>query len=103
MYQIALNDQFAAFVDRVLADGNWDSADDLVMYALSSVMDELRRDEHIDQDALRNAIQIGIDQADRGDAIEGPIVLDRLRAKLHASRKQPTCGSRDIGPDLFEG
>lgn len=58
------------FVDRVLANGNWDSADDLVMYALSSVMDELRRDEHIDQDAMRNAIQIGIDQADCGEVKE---------------------------------
>jgi hypothetical protein len=34
------------------------------------VESELRMDEIMDQDTLRKAIQIGIDQADRGELVE---------------------------------
>lgn len=45
------------------------------------VENELRLDEHTDLDALRKAIQIGIDQADRGEVVDGPTVMKQLRDK----------------------
>ena len=54
------------------------------------VENELRLDEPTDLDALRKAIQIGIDQADRGEVVDGPTVMKRLRDKLEATRKQLT-------------
>ncbi len=88
--QVTLPDEIAAFVDRVLAEKKWDTIDNLVAYALLQVESELRHDEHTDLDALRKAIQIGIDQADRGEVVDGPSVMKRLRDKLEAARKQPT-------------
>ena len=32
---------------------------------------------------------VGIDQADRGEVVDGPTVMARLRDKLEAARKQP--------------
>jgi hypothetical protein len=89
-YQITLTDEFAAFVDRVLAEKKWDDVDHLVMYALGYVEAELEADAHQDIDALRKAVQIGIDQADRGELVDGEITMKRLRDKLEAARKQPS-------------
>ena len=66
-YQIALPDEVAAFVDRVLAEKKWDAVEDLVTYALGYVEAELEADSDVDIGALRKAVQIGIDQADRGE------------------------------------
>ncbi len=88
-YQIALPDEVAAFVDRVLAEKKWDAVEDLVTYALGYVEAELEADSDVDIEALRKAVQIGIDQADRGELVDGEIVMKRLRDKLEAARKQP--------------
>ncbi|MCI0702027.1 MAG: hypothetical protein L0241_13170 [Planctomycetia bacterium] len=89
-YQITLPDELAAFVDRVLAEKKWDTVDHLIMYALGNVEAELEADAHQDIDALKKAIQVGIDQADRGELVDGETVTKRLREKLEAARKQPT-------------
>jgi predicted transcriptional regulator len=89
-YQLTLPDEFAEFVDRVLAEKKWDDVHHLMMYALSQVQDELAADAHVDIGALRKAVQIGIDQADRGELLDGETTMKRLRDKLEAARKQPT-------------
>jgi Arc/MetJ-type ribon-helix-helix transcriptional regulator len=88
-YQITLPDDFAAFVDKALADKQWDDADHLFLYALARVQEELAADAAADVAKLRAAIQIGIDQADRGELLDGEEVLARHRAKLEAARRQP--------------
>lgn len=88
-YQVTLPDEGAAFVDRVLAEKLWDNFDDLVQCALSSVEAELELEKCQDVDALRRAVQIGIDQADRGEGADGEEVIKRLIEKLEAARKQP--------------
>ncbi len=90
-YQITLPDDFAEFVDRVLAEKRWDDVDHLVMYASTQAQDELASDADVDIEKLRKAIQIGIDQADRGEMVDGEVTMKRLRdGKLEAARKQPT-------------
>jgi Arc/MetJ-type ribon-helix-helix transcriptional regulator len=88
-YQISLPDDFAAFVDGALADKQWDDADHLFLYALARVQEELAADADTDVAKLRAAIQVGIDQADRGELLDGEAVMARQRAKLEAARKQP--------------
>lgn len=87
-YQIALPDEVAAFVDRVLAEKKWDAVEDLVTYALGYVEAELEADSDVDIEALRKAVQIGIDQADRGECVELDMeaVLAKARARLEAAR-----------------
>ena len=88
-YQVTLPDEAAAFVDRALAEGKFDDLDNLVTYALSYVETELEDQKHQDADALRKAIQVGIDQADRGEVFDGEEVMRQLLDKLEAARKQP--------------
>jgi Arc/MetJ-type ribon-helix-helix transcriptional regulator len=89
-YQITLPDDVAAFVDRVLAEKKWDDVDHLIMYALGSVESELAADADVNIDELRKLVRVGIDQADRGELVDGEITMKRLREKLEAARKQPT-------------
>lgn len=39
---------------------------------------------------LRAMIRVGLDEADRGELLDGPTVMARLRAKLGVARGQPT-------------
>jgi len=87
-YQVTLPDEVATFVDRALAGKQWDTVDDLVAYALAQLESGL--DEAADPDELRKAVQVGIDQADRGELTDGPAVMKRLRDKLESAKKQPT-------------
>jgi hypothetical protein len=97
-YQITLPDEFAAFVDRMIAEKKWDTPDLLVMYALSSVMTELASDEMMtpeEVEELRKQIQVGIDASERGEV--GPLdwdEIDRLvKEKLAAEREAAHAGS----------
>jgi len=84
-YQVTLPDELAAFVDRMLAEGKWDSADHLITYGLLRAQDGLEPGEGPDADRLAEAVRVGIEQADRGEVVDGPAVIDRLREKLLAA------------------
>lgn len=84
-YQVELPDEFVPLVERLLANG-WGTLDELVMDGL------LRSAESLDADGPAGeseAVRIGIEQADRGETVDGPATLDRLRAKLRSLLKQP--------------
>ena len=89
-YQVTLPDEFAAFVDRVLAEGKWESVDYLVMAGLAMVQDGLALEESFDQEWLLKEIQQGIDSSNRGEI--APLDMDaiwkRVEARL-ASEKEP--------------
>jgi Arc/MetJ-type ribon-helix-helix transcriptional regulator len=87
-YTINLPDEFAAFVDRAVAEGQWDSVDYLVMAGLAMVQDGIELEASLDQEWLKKEIQKGIDSADRGELLDGPAVMARLRAKLDAAKAQ---------------
>ena len=81
-YQITLDDEFAAMVDRLVAEGKFDSVDHLVQYAVWLVEDEVARDADVDQDWLRREIQKGLDSADRGEL--APLDMAAIRARAQA-------------------
>ena len=54
-YQVTLPNEIAAFVERVLAEKKWDSANDLIAYALLHVEAELKLDDTTDLAPLRKA------------------------------------------------
>jgi hypothetical protein len=51
------------------------------------IIEERDRLNAIKLDELRRKIQIGIDQADRGELIDGPRVFAKLRKKIRASNR----------------
>ena len=86
-YQVTLPDEFAAFVDRMIAERKFDDLDHLFLYAVAMVEDDVHADEAIDQEWLKKEIQKGIDSANRGELLDGPAVMARLRAKFDAAKQ----------------
>src|SRR5687767_12346866 len=89
-YQITLPDEFAAFVDRMIAERKFDDLDHLFLYAIAQVEDEVRQDESIDQEWLKKEIQKGIESANRGEV--APLDMDAIRKRAEArlaSEKEP--------------
>ena len=86
-YQVTLPDEFAAFVDRMIAERKFDDLDHLFLYAIARVEDEMSCDEVVDQEWLRKEIQKGIDQLDRGEGVNGPTFMAQLREKLQDKQR----------------
>jgi Arc/MetJ-type ribon-helix-helix transcriptional regulator len=97
-YQVTLPDEFAAAVDRLVAAGTFDSVDHLVLYAVAQVDQEIDREEGTDQEWLKQQIQIGIDQLDRGELLDGPTVMARLRARLREAQPIIVTASSEACP-----
>lgn len=91
-YQITLPDEFATFVDRMIAEKKWDNVDSLFLAAVAQIQSDVEEDEAMtpeEFEELRKEIQIGIDQADRGELLDGPTVMAELLARYHAAPVQP--------------
>jgi hypothetical protein len=91
VYQITLPDEFAAFVDRMIAEKKWDDLDSRFLAAVVRLQDEDEADEARtpeEVEALRKKLQVGLDQLDRGERVDGPEFMaklqERLREKAHA-------------------
>jgi antitoxin ParD1/3/4 len=68
------------FVADALASGEYPNEADLILTALYVLKD--RHDWHrMKYEALKKDIAIGIEQADRGQVIDGPLVFQRLRER----------------------
>ena len=80
---VTLPRDLAAFVRERVADGTFPSASALVAEAIVGLQDRvlLRAAKLAD---LRAAIQVGVEQADRGELVDGEAVMERLLAELEA-------------------
>jgi antitoxin ParD1/3/4 len=68
------------FVADALASGEYGSEAELILTALYVLKD--RHDWHrMKYEALKKDIAIGIEQADRGQVVDGPLVFQRLRER----------------------
>jgi putative addiction module CopG family antidote len=91
-YTVTLPDEFAAFVDRMIAEGVWDDVDTVILAAVSRLQSEVQEGEEMtpaEFEALRKEVQIGIDQADRGELLDGPTVMAELLARYEAAPVRP--------------
>jgi antitoxin ParD1/3/4 len=69
------------YVDDMLANGSYDTVYDLIVDAISIHRDaELTRRRKYEE--LKKEIQIGLDQLDRGEVVDGPQTFDRILAEL---------------------
>jgi antitoxin ParD1/3/4 len=68
------------FVADALASGEYGTEAELILAALYALKD--RHDFHrMKYEALKKDIAIGIEQADRGQVVDGPMVFQRLRER----------------------
>jgi antitoxin ParD1/3/4 len=67
--------------------GLYVSAGEVVREALR-LLEERDRFDEIKFEELRVEIQVGLDQVDRGELLEGPEVIETLRSKVRAKRSE---------------
>jgi antitoxin ParD1/3/4 len=78
---ISLIPEQAAFVDQLIASGEYLCAEEVVGDAVRLLQD-LKELDRIRMERLRKEIALGIEQADRGELIDGEEVFRHLRSKL---------------------
>ncbi|MFO0803019.1 MAG: hypothetical protein U0791_07850 [Gemmataceae bacterium] len=83
--QLRLPDEGMEIADRLLANGRWESFEALVMAGLLRLEEDLQ----VETPDFADEVRLGLEQAGRGELVDGPPVLQRLRNKLEASRKLP--------------
>jgi predicted transcriptional regulator len=91
-YQITLPDDVAAALDRLIAAGRYESADALLLEAVLDRQTQAEEDAAMtdaERESLRKAIQVGIDQADRGELVDAEEFMENLLAKLQPA-EQPS-------------
>ena len=86
---IPLTPELEQFVHRKVESGLYPSAGEVVREALR-LLDERDRLEELRVDALRADLMVGIEQADRGELLDGPAVFDRVRERLRAKAGGPS-------------
>lgn len=79
--QITLKPEHETFIQTQLAQGKYQSADDFLSQALSL----LQRQQDYEQwmSETRRKVREGIDALQRGEGVEGDIVIAQLRDRLH--------------------
>ncbi len=100
-YQITLPDEFAAFADRMIAEGQWASVDDLVMAGLSMVQGGIALEDSFDKEWLKKEIQKGIDSADRGEVapLDMAAIWARVEQRLAERKREAAHATGDAnGP-----
>lgn len=82
---ISMTPQLEAFVNRKVASGEFGSASEVIQEALR-LMDEFEKAEQQKLEELRREIQIGIDEADRGELLDAKEVLREIREDFGTAR-----------------
>jgi antitoxin ParD1/3/4 len=78
---VALTPEPEQLIRKQVEGGLYLSASEVVREALR-LLEERDRANAMKLDELRKEIQIGIDQADRGELVDGPEAFAKLRAKV---------------------
>ena len=84
-WTVTLPPELADVVREQLAKQSWDSPDMLFAYAIGVMQSHLTLEDSLDEDWLRAELQNGIEQLDRGEGLDGPTAMARLREKLHSA------------------
>ncbi len=74
-------------IQKKVESGLYLSAGEVIREALH-LLDERDRFHEFQLEDLRKAIQIGLDQADRGEIVDGPLAFEKIREKLQARTSQ---------------
>ena len=80
---VSLTPELERLIHKKVESGLYLSASEVVREALR-LLDERDKLQALKQEELRREIQIGIDQADRGELLDGTEVFEKLRTKVRA-------------------
>ncbi len=80
---VSLTPELEQLIHRKVRTGVYLSASEVVSEALR-LLEERDKLQALRLDELRNEIQVGIEQADRGELLDGPEAFEKLREKVRA-------------------
>jgi len=83
---VSLTPELERLVQRKLQSGRYQSASEVIREGLR-LLDDQDRLRNAQLDEVRRKIQIGIDQLDGGEGIDGGTLLAELKGKSAALRK----------------
>ena len=83
---IALGLEQVQFIHKKLETGKYRSADEVIFEAFRLLEERDRHYEQWLQDA-RQKVQAGLEQLDRGEGIDGEVVMARFREKIRIARE----------------
>jgi len=83
---VSLTPELEQLIHKKVESGLYLSASEVVREALR-LLDERDKLQAMKYEQLRQDIQTGIDQADRGELLDGPAVFESLRAKVRAKNE----------------
>ncbi len=83
---VSLTPELEQLIHKKVESGLYLSASEVVREALR-LLEERDRLNALKLEELRKEIQVGIDQADRGELLDGPEVFAKLRKKVGTATK----------------
>lgn len=83
---IALTSTQEQLIERLVNAGRYGNASEALDTALQ-LLEE--RERHYEQwlEETRQKVQVGLDELDRGEGVDGEVVIKQLRAKLRNARE----------------
>lgn len=83
---IALTSTQEQLIERLVNAGRYGNASEALDTALQ-LLEE--RERHYEQwlEETRQKVQVGLDELDRGEGVDGEVVIEQLRAKLRNARE----------------
>jgi Arc/MetJ-type ribon-helix-helix transcriptional regulator len=84
--QLTLTSELETLLERHLNSGTYDNATDVLLTALQLLDQQTLTWEErngIDPNQLKQALQIGIDQADRGELLDFTTEVEAIRLRVH--------------------
>jgi antitoxin ParD1/3/4 len=88
-----LTPEVQTFVREELASGRYQTIDELLLAGLNLLASQSGSNQYQSRYAkLRQDIEVGLAEADRGELIDADVVFDRLRQKLQQQREMTSNG-----------
>ncbi|MCC5896730.1 MAG: type II toxin-antitoxin system ParD family antitoxin [Phormidium sp. GEM2.Bin31] len=84
--QITLNSEQEAFIQTQLANGRYGSVEDLLSQALMLLQQQQEYEQWLGE--TRQKVEVGIAALDRGEGLDGDVVIAQLRDRLHLEDDQ---------------
>ena len=84
---VSLTPELEQLIHNKVATGLYLSASEVVRDALR-LLDERDKLQAMKFEELRREIQVGIDQADRGEMVDGPELFERLKKQVGSAKSK---------------
>jgi antitoxin ParD1/3/4 len=84
--KIQLKTEYEQFIQTRIATGRYENAEDVIAKALK-LLEEWEKGYQEWEEETRKKIAIGLAQIERGEVLDGEVVMERLEEKLRKARQ----------------